>query len=839
MLSDLRFSLRLLAKSPGFTGAAVLTLALALGANSAVFSLVNAALFRPVGPSLPGETVNLYATREKTPGEFHRFSQRDFEILRETRDLFAMVAGILPARVGLRESREEGQQRSFAHLTTADYFSLLGTTPAQGRFYDEDEARPDARRPVAVASHALWQRLGAPPDLVGSVLWINNEPCTIIGIAREDFTGGSAIVSPELWLPLGLQSQITSLFHGPDRNAGLQLLARTQPGVTVDAVRARLPALARQLTDLQPTAPGGGRQLQAHPLSRAGPGTRPPNVGDFYLLATPLLLMAGCVLLIASLNLANMLLARGAARSREIAIRLAVGASRARIIRQLLVEGLVLSLAGGTLGLLLSWWANAAMLSALSAALQGMMQVSLALQPEADATVLGLTFLACVLATLLFSLAPALRASRSDVVADLKAAGTTVTGGNWNRFFAGRHLLVMAQVALSLVLLFSAGLFLRGALSAGSIPLGFDPAGGIVTEVDFSLSNTPPAHARRSLTAALERIEALPAVERAAATTHAPMDNLADHRRVEPIEGSIPLTDGTAAGPKALTAGVTPGYFSTISVPLLRGRDFTGIEADDASAPPVVIIDVSLARKLFPDGDALGRRVRFPRLAGSGEDPAFEIVGIVGEHRHEFLQVEPTFRIFLPFVRAFDGSAYIQTDLRRADRAGVLVALGEVRHELQRLDPTLPVLRHEPFSDFIDREDSLWSARLGAVVFGIFGAIALLLSVMGVYSVKAYAVACRTRELGIRLALGARPGDVLRLIVRQGALQIAFAAAIGLVLALLTGRLLTALLFHISPADPLALAGATLVLSGAGLLACWLPARRATRVNPLTALRSE
>ncbi len=847
---DFRHAFRLFAKSPGFTATAVLTLALALGANSAVFSLVNAALLRPALPTQPGEAVGVFTAREGAERDYRFFSLAEYEALREADAVFTGLAAIVRARAGVSATREDGLDRSLVHLTTANYFSLLGTTPAQGRFYDAAESRPNAHVPVAVASHALWQRLGGRPDFIGSTLWVNGQACTVIGIARPDFTGGSVLVGPELWLPLGMFSQIGSAFGrtGGDAdltrpgNHALLLVGRLQPGLTVAAAQLRLPALAQRLTALQTEEAAGARELQLEPLSRLGLRSQPGGGGEIVYLAAPLLFMAGCVLLIACLNLANMLLARGAGRAREFAVRLALGASRWRIVRQLLVEGLVLAFAGGAVGLLFSHWANQALLASLSSALRGAINASLALQPRLDATVFGFTLLVCVGATLLFGLAPALRASRLDVVSDLKAVGSRSAGRGWNRFFAGRHLLVMAQVALSLVLLFSAGLFLRGALAAGTIPLGFEANDSIVTEMDFSLRNATPAEARRRLAAALERVSALPGVTHAAVSTQAPMNNTETTRRVSPAGAPEPVAHGgdpALAGTAALFTGVTAGYFSTIGVPLLRGRDFTELEWRDTRAPSVAIVDASLARKLFPDGDALGERIRYTG-GPAGDGPAdVEIVGIVGEHRHEILQVEPTYRIFVPLVHGYTGNVYLHTQVAGPSPRKIAEAVAVLRAELRRLDPDLPVLRHEPLVDFVDRDASLWSARLGAVVFGLFGAIALLLSVMGVYSVKAYAVACRTREIGIRMALGARPADVLALVMRQGAQQIAVACGAGLLLALLVGRALTSLLFHIGPTDPLALAGAVVILGGAALLACYFPARRATKVSPLTALRTE
>ncbi|ACB75169.1 ADOP family duplicated permease [Opitutus terrae] len=844
MIGDLKFTVRQLAKSPGFTATALLTLALALGANSAVFSLVHTALLRPARPEESGKIVSVFNARQGAERDFRRFSLAEYEVLRTSRGVFSDVAALAKAQAGLSAHRGEAMNRSLVHLTTANFFSLFGTEPAQGRFFNAEESRPNAGLPVAVASHAAWQRLGGRPDFVGSTLWVNGQACTVIGVTREDFKGGGVLIAPDLWLPLGMFPRINSAFSRiggqPDLTArdnhSLLVVARLLPGESLDAIAPRLPALAQQISDLQPAGSVGARELLVAPAGRLGITSEPEAEEALALLAAPLVLMAACVLLIASLNLANMLLARGAARAKEIALRLALGSGRRRIVQQLMIEGLVLAFAGGALGLFISDWANRALIASLTGALQGIATVTVTLKPELDSTVLSFTFAACVVATLLFSLAPALRASRLDVVSDLKSVGAAAgPSERWNRFFAGRHLLVMAQIALSLVLLFSASLFLRGALKAGDIPLGFKAQDRLLTEFDFSLRNAAPADAQRSLAAVLERVGALPGVARAAFSTQAPMNNREISRRVQ--------TAGTPAdaspGPQALFTGITPGYFDALGVPVLRGRDFSELESRDAGAPRVAIIDASLAQRLFPGEDALGQRVSMAASAAGGAATDLEIVGVVGEHRHEFLQVEPTLRIFVPLVHGYTGTAYLHTRLEATGPAALAAALGAVRAELQRLDPNLPMLRHEPFADFIDRDASLWSARLGAAVFGLFGAVALLLSVMGVYSVKAYAVARRTREIGIRSALGAGPRDIFALVMKQGARQIAVACGAGIVLSLLVGRTLSSLLFHISPADPIALIGAMAVLAGSALLASYIPARDAVKVDPIEALRAE
>lgn len=844
LLQDFRFPFRTLANSPGFSSVAILILAFAIGANSAVFSLVNAAVFRPI---MPPDVVSLHNGRQGADRDYRRFSYAEYELLKASREVFTDVAAAAPARAGLGRTREDSQQRSIVQLVSANYFSLLGTTPARGRFFTPEEARPNAAVPVIVASHALWLRLGGGSDFLGSTLWVNGQACTVVGIARETFNGASAFAGPELWLPLGMWSNISSTFSraridadlGKAGNPALLLLGQLAPGVNLAGAHARAASLAAGLSALQAAGSIGERDLKITVPSRFNLGTQPADNGELMLLAVPMLFMAASVLLIACLNLANMFLARGTARAKEIAVRLALGATRWQIVRQLLVEGLLLSTAGGALGLVFSIAANHALVASLTATLEQMANVSLALDPRPDALVLSFTLAVCVGATLLFSLAPALRASRRDVVSGLKAGSTDTAQGGWNRLFSGRNLLVTAQIALSLVLLFSAALFLRGALKAGNIPLGFDPSGTTITQIDFSLRNSSLTEDRRNLSALLARLHELPNVAGAAVTTQAPMCNSEDERRVSALGTENPELGENLGkeGTNALFAGITPGLFPTLAVPLLRGRDFSEAECFDASAPRVAIIDASLAAKLFPAGDALGRNVRM--TGDSTTSDAFEIIGIVGEHRHEMLEVDSTYRVFVPFVHGYRGDAHLLTRARDAQPERVVSLLSTVRAELQQFDATLPVLTHEPYAEFIQRDHSFWSAKIGAVVFGFFGAIALFLAVIGVYSVKAYAIACRTREFGIRLALGARPTDVLGLVVKEGAKQIAVASVIGVGLALLVGKMLTALLFHISPADPLALGGTIFVLGSATLFACYLPARRATQINPLEALRSE
>lgn len=849
MIQDFKFALRQLTKAPGFTSVAVITLALAIGVNSAIFALVNGVILKPVVPVKPQEVVNVFTARQDASKDHRQFSHNEYQTLRESSEVFADVAAMQFALAGL--GRDEGMRRSFAFLVSDNFFSMLGAKPAMGRFFTADEARPNANLPVVVATHSYWKRLGGRADFVGSTVFVNARPYTVIGVTPEGFSGLNALLAPDVWLPFGMYSQLGSAFSDSAglsdlaqlKNYTLNIVARLQPGLTIEAATARLPVLAQRLTAIQPPEANGARTLEIQVPSRFSISTEPSDDGPMGMMAFLMMAMAGAVLLIACLNLANMLLARGTARSKEIALRLALGASRWRIVRQLLCEGLLLAVLGGVFGLLVSVWSNGLLTRSL-ATLFSSMSFSIVLHLRPDATVLAVTFLFCLFATILFSLGPALKATRADLVNDLKQqVGEPAHVGRLNRFFAPRHLLVMMQIALSLMLLFSAGLFVRGAMKAGGLDLGFNSRDGLIVEMDFSLNNTDEITAKRLMFAAVQRTRELPGVRGAALSTMVPFGNLTNARRVLPASAASVATadpkapDGSFTG---LFTATTPGYFDTVGVRLLRGRDFTTAEAESKESPRVAIIDETMAKKMFPDAEALGQRIRYSQPPADGSPGEMEIVGIVSAHRHEILGSGlPPRRIFVPLAQSYTGAVYLHVRAANADRRTVVALIGTLRQALRNVDVALPVLHIVPFADMVEKNVGLWAVRLGAVLFGVFGGIAFLLAVVGVYGVKAYAVARRTREIGIRMALGAHPKDVFKLIMKQGALQTGLAVGVGILLALAIGRILGQMLYEVSPADPIALIVASALLAIAALLACYFPARRATKVSPMIALRTE
>jgi len=849
-MNDFRFALRQLRKSPGFTFLAIITLALGIGVNSAIFALINGVVLRSTIPLRPHEVVNVFTVRQNASHDYRQFSHAEYRELRENSgDIFTDVAAQEFAVAGI--GQDQNMRRSFAFLTSENFFSLMGVRPVIGRFYNAEECRPNANVPVVVASYGFWKRMGGRSDFVGSKLQINGQPYAVIGITPDGFSGVSALVAPDVWLPLGVRSQLGSAFGDSEslhdlaqpKNYALNVTARLRPGLKIDMATSRLPVLAQRLTAIQPSDSEGGREVQIQKPSRFSISTTPQDDGPVTLVGTLLMGMAGAVLIIASLNLANMLLARGTARAKEIAVRLALGASRWRIVRQLLCEGLLLAICGGMVGLVVSVWFNDLLLHSL-ARLLGSANFSLVVNLRPDATVLAATFLFCMLATLLFSLGPALKTSKADLVHDLKQqVGEPTRTGRFNRFFAPRHISVMAQIALSLMLLFSAGLFFRGALKASGLNPGFQPAGDLVTEFDFSLVKKDPAEARRLMFAVAQRAHELPGVQAAALGTMLPYGNFTSTRRVMSAREMMP-TDSKAPDPGAgaLYTATTPGYFDAIGVPLLRGRDFTQAEAENKNMPRVAIIDDEMAKKLFPNTDAIGQHIRYTQPPKDGSPNDMEVIGIVNSHRHDVLDVQTDTlnrRLFVPLAQGYNGNVYLHVRFATKDRRALIGVIPTLREMLRDIDPDLPILSIAPFSDLLEKSVGLWVVRLGAVLFGVFGAIALLLAVVGVYGVKAYAVACRTREIGIRMALGAHRRDVFALIMRQGAMQTALALAVGVLLSLAAGRVLAQILYEVSPSDPFALLVSSAMLAAAALLACFLPARRATRVDPIQALRTE
>src|SRR5881398_3010182 len=846
MMQDFKFAFRQLIKAPGFTAIAVLTLALAIGVNSAIFALINGVVLRSPIPLRPNEVANIFTARQNASHDYRQFSYQEYRELRENAtDVFVDLAALEFAVAGI--GRDHEMRRSFAFLTSENYFSMMGVQPFRGRFYNAEECKPNANVPVVVASYGFWKRQGGRADFVGRTLRINGQPYTVIGISPEGFCGASALIAPDVWLPLGMRGQLGSAFGDSEsmhdlanpKNYTLNLVGRLRSALTIESAKWRMPVVSQRFSAMQ-TDIEFQREVQIQKPSRFSLSTSPEDDGPITLIGTLLMAMAGAVLLIACLNLANMLLARGTARSKEIALRLALGASRWRIVRQLLAEGLLLAICGGGVGLILSIWCNNLLLHSLATLLNNV-NFSFIVDFTPNFAVLAVTFVFCLIATVLFSLGPALKATKSDLVNDLKQqVGEPARIGRFSRFFAPRHISVMAQIALSLMLLFAAGLFFRGALKAAGLNPGFIAPGDLITEFDFSLIKKTPADSRRLIFDMVRRTRELPGVTASAIGTMLPFSDFTTARRVLRTKDSMP-NDPKAPDPSvnSLYTAITPGYCDALGIKLLRGRDFTQDECENKEARRVAIIDEEMAKKLFPNEDPIGQHIRYTQPPKDGSPNDMEIVGVVSKHRHNIQNDSLVCRLFVPLAQGYSGQTYLHVRLNTQDRHAVAAFMPTLRQTLREIDPDLPLLQITPFLDLMERSPNLWIVKLGATLFGSFGAIALILAVVGVYGVKAYAVACRTREIGIRMALGAHKRDVFALIMRQGAMQTALAVGAGLLLSLTAGRVLAKILYDVSPSDPFALLIATLMLATAALLACFFPANRATRVNPMTALLTE
>ncbi|MBI5767113.1 MAG: ABC transporter permease [Verrucomicrobia bacterium] len=863
MLSDLRFALRLLAKSPGFTAAAVVVLALGIGANSAVFSLVNALLFAPPAYARPAEIAQIFSQDKKNPKSFRGFSYPTYRDIRAKNDVFTDTLAYNLAMVGVGE--KENTRRAFAALVSSNYFSVLGVAPARGRAFLPEEETPGRNTAVALVSHTFWQRRNLDPALVGSSLLVNGHPFTIVGIMPEGFTGTMNLFGSELWLPLGVYDLVANDYEAENRSTlghrtGTQLLVlgRLKPGLTATTAEPALKTLAAGLEQAFPVEQKDQTFL-ARPLARFSTSTNPSDEAEISTLGTLLLGMAAVVLVVACLNLANMLLARGTARRKEIAIRLALGGGRARIVRQLVVEGFVLSLLGGAAGLLLALWST----DLLIASLGRQMPLELVFPGGPQPLVLAATFGFCLLGTLAFALGPAIKLTRGDVLTDLKEqAGEDTAPRRWK--FLPRHPLVVVQIALSLALLTAATLFIRGAGKAASVDTGLKTERNFLLEIDASLGGYDPARARALYRMLEEKLAALPGVEHASIASTVPfglmnLNKLVQRAGLRPGPDDKPATAAEGLAFNARFNSVGADYFTTVGLPLLRGRAFTPAEATQSGGPRVAIVDEALAKKLWPDGAALGQRIQFAhanaptaKTGGGGgvnfsedlnekvkPDETLEIVGIVPTTRTALFQKGPGTQLYLPFARGFQSNVFFHVRFAALTRGQEAAAAEAISRTVRSVDAALPVLSLRTFAQHLDANLSLWLVRAGAALFSVFGGLALGLAVVGVYGVKAYAVARRTREIGIRMALGAAPGTVLAMILREGTWMLASGVVLGFLLALATGKIVSGMLYQISPFDPVALTVAPVLLAAAAFVACWLPAKRATRISPITALRTE
>ncbi len=846
-MNDLKFALRQLRKSPAFTIAAVIVLALGIGVNAAIFTLVNQMLFEPPAYERPNEIVQLFSQDKKDPKSFRTFSYPTYRDVREQNTVFSGLLAHDNTLVGLGE--KGNTRRTVADIVSSNYFAVLGVMPAIGRAFLPEEEEPGRNGRVAIVSYGYWQKHGRDPSLLGSTLFINGRAFNIVGIMPEGFSGTQSVLSSTAWLPLGVYDEIMNdLGGGPKKslaergNDELLLIGRLKPGVTAAAAAPALKGLAANLEKAFPVEEKDQTFMTA-PLDRFSTSSDPSQPGPEKTIGVLLSGMAGVVLLVACLNLANMLLARGTARRKEIAIRLALGGSRARIVRQLLTEGFVLALLGGVGGLLLGLWSS----DLLIASLGKIVPMDIVWLGGPNPAILGATLLFCVLATLGFALGPALKLSRGAFLGDLKEqAGEDVVRRRWR--FLPRNPLLVLQIAFSLALLTAAALFIRGAGKAASVKSGLQADNTFLVEVDGSLGGFEQKRAQQLYRTLGEKFATLPGAEHAAISATAP---LGDRFVIRTVQRAGVAPDPNAEVISPFWNSVGADYFAAAGLPLLRGRPFTQAEATEPGGPPVAIIDELLAKKLWPNEGALGQHIQFPirteappeeNDAGSGEirrGQPIEIVGIVPAVKTRLLGQQAPGTLYLPFARGFRSNVFFLVKFASLPAKNEPAAAELLRRTVQEVDPVLPILELRTFAKHTDANPQLWIVRIGAALFSIFGALALGLAVVGIYGVKAYSVARRTREIGIRMALGAQRAAVQQMILREGAVMMASGIGLGLLLAFAAARLVSSMLYEVSSLDPVAFTVAPIVLAAAGLLATWLPARRATRISPMAALRTE
>ena len=853
LVRDILFGARMLRKNLGFTCAAVAVLALGIGANAAIFSLVNAFLLKPLVMQNPAAVVGCYSRDTRTQ-DYRAFSYPDYAELREaaTNGKVAADGGVFSslmahnlAMVGLTEGGGESTRRVFADIISSNYFTTLGVPLSQGRVFTAEEERPASAVPVAIVSYTYWKKNGGDGHVLGQTMQINGRSYTIVGVTAEGFTGTTALISPELYLPLGVYELVMNDFEGRGRalaardNHALILVGRLRPGITQKSADASLGTIAAQLAKAYPEN-DKDQTFIVRSLPRMAVSTQPVSDSGLIMPAVLLLSVAAVVLLIASLNVANMMLARGTTRRREVAIRLALGGSRADILRQLLVEGMLLALAGGAAGLALAFWSTGALVHSMAR----LAPLDIVYTAGPDMRVLFATMGFCALSTIVFSLGPAWNLSRRNLVADLKSGDRSdfqpgrFRGFFSRRTFSRRNMLVMGQISLSLMLLSAAGLFIRSSVQAARLEPGFRVQGEVVAEVDASLAGYDEARGREVYRALVERLQTTPGVESVGLAATVPFGMVSLGKTVQRSADAPAAAGGADKGVDCRYNIVSGEYFQTLQIPLQRGRAFSAADAG-SSTHRVAILDQAAVQQLWPGGDAIGKSVRL--VSGGGDEPAVdaEVVGVVGNVQEGVTGTQWPAHVYVPFGQAYQSDMQIHMRTAALGPQAEAGLLETVRGAIRSVDSHLPVLAFKTMHTHLDSSFDIWVVRTGARIFMIFGAVALLLAAIGLYGVRAYNVAMRTREIGIRMALGARASDAVRMMLREGMVLLGIGAGVGLLLSLAIGKALSSLLYRVDSFDPIVLIAAPAVLAAISLVACYIPARRAARLDPMVALRDE
>jgi predicted permease len=820
MIHDLRYAIRNLLSSPAFTLVAVGSLAVGIGINTTIFAAVNAILLRPLPVAQPEQLVDIYTSSST---EHSTSSWLDYRDLREGTDVFDGLLGhtLMFANV----SRDGRSRLLMGEIVTANYFDVLGVRASIGRVFAPDEDQIEGGNRLVVLSDGFWRReFGGDASAVGRTLRVRGLDYTIVGITPARFTGMMPGISADLWIPASMVDEVEPVgmndtVPSPTGRTRLQrrgqrwmfMKGRLKPGHTVAQAQTEVAAVMARLEREHPQT---NRNRRGVLIPASDVRIHPLIDGSLVPGATLLMVAVSLVLVIACANIANMLLARATTRTREIAVRVAIGASRARIVRQLLTESLLLAALGGWGGLLLARWT-----SGLIQAFQPPLPVAISLDLSPDWRVFAFAFILALVTGAVFGLAPALQATRPDLVASLK---NDVAPGFKTRRFGLRNVLVVAQVAVCFVLLVGAGLLLRSLSASRNANVGFDPRGLVVATVDLGMHRYSQERGQAFYDSALERLRALPGVSGAALVERLPFSPNIHGQNIF-IDGRQYAADDL--GNATDVTRVTSGYFKTLGIQLRQGREFD--ERDTLTSPGVVVINETMARRYWPGESAVGKRVR----TRSSNGPLFEVIGVVADHKVRTIGEAP--RPFVHFARS-QGYNPSASFIARTDGDTAQLVQG-MRRELTSMEPDLVFLEMQPMESAI--AVTLFPARMGAVVLGTASAIALLLSAMGLYGLIAFTVSRRTREIGVRMALGSNPRDVLALIVRQGMVLVLAGVAVGLLGAVLLTRAMAGALYGVSALDVVTYLTAACVLSGVALAANLVPAFRASRIDPMVALR--
>jgi macrolide transport system ATP-binding/permease protein len=806
--NDLRYGARMLAKSPGFTIVALLSLALGIGGNATVYSWVQAVLLHPLAGIQDSD--RLFAVETiMANGSYHTSSFPDYRDYRDHNTVFSGLIGFELIEQNLKVHATDLPHRDVGEIATENYFDVLGVKASRGRTFHASDDHGPASDPYIVLSDGMWKRqFGGDPNVVGKSVEINQHSFTVIGVTPRGFTGTIVGIISDYWVPMMMQPQALPGEDLDTRNPTfVHIVARLKPGVTADAARAELKTMARHFEEEYPiTSRNIG--IDVLPIWKAHYGLQSIFLPVLAFLSGVVVL----VLLIACANVANLLLARATVREKEIAIRAALGASRSRLVRQMLAESLLLALGGGVLGAVLAAWTSGAL-----TLLMPPTHLPVGVATNMDWRVLSFTVLLSLGTGVFFGIVPALRSSRTLVNDSLKDGGRTSAGGSGQPRL--RNLLVLSETVLAVILLVGAGLMVRTLQVAKSTGPGFNIDRVLVAAMDLRANGYSEAQSGALYSHLLDQAKAIPGVRSATLELWVPLWFTGRGYTVPNIEGYTPKPDED----RAIDYNVVgPNYFSTLEIPLLAGREFT--PADGDTAPRVCIVNRTMAQHYWPGQSAIGHRLQT-------RNNSWTVTGVVEDIRYHSMNEQPESFVYFPFLQVPDTSANILLRTEGKPEA----SLGALRSQLHNLDPNVPILESDSLANLL--LSSLFAYRAAATLAALLGAIGLVLASIGIFGVLSYSVNQRAQEIGVRMALGARPADILRLVVGQGMRLVLTGMAAGMVASLVAARLISDLLYGVKAADPITFAATTVILAAVALLACALPARRAMRVDPMVALR--